>query len=103
MGYCVRRRVTIRRRLQNISKVYKPLGRGDVPSVRCHPCRRLTLGHFRPADHAFTSLEQQRVHQYITQEYSRACLIAYASSPKDGYREGWGSPGTRRSLVRKKA
>jgi len=79
MGYCVRRRVTIRRKLQKISKVYKPLGKGDVPD---------------------------RVHQYITQEYARACLVTYASSPKDGYQDGWGLPGTqyegtqfRRSLL----
>jgi len=68
MGYCVRRRVEIRRKLQKISKVYKPLGKGDVPD---------------------------RVHQYLTQEYARACLVTYASSPKDGYHEGWGLPGTR--------
>jgi len=37
MGYCVRRRVTIRRKLQKISKVYKPLGKGDVPDVSFHP------------------------------------------------------------------
>lgn len=36
MGYCVRRRVAIRRKLQKISKVYKPLGKGDVPDVRYH-------------------------------------------------------------------
>jgi len=79
MGYCVRRRVAIRRKLQKISKVYKPLGKGDVPDG---------------------------VYQYITQEYARACLITYASSPKDGHQEGWGLPGTqyegiqfRRSLL----
>ena len=58
MGYCVRRRVTIRRKLQKISKVYKPLGKGDVPDVSFHPRRRLALGHSRPADHAFMSSEQ---------------------------------------------
>jgi hypothetical protein len=28
------------------------------------------------------------------QEYSRACLIAFESLPKDTDREGWGRPGT---------
>lgn len=28
------------------------------------------------------------------QEYSRACLIAFESLPKDADREGWGRPGT---------
>ena len=36
------------------------------------------------------------MYQYITQEYARACLITYASYPKNGYQEGWGLPGTNR-------
>jgi len=30
------------------------------------------------------------------QEYSRACLIAFESLPKDADRGGWGRPGTSR-------
>ena len=36
----------------------------------------------------------QHVHGYVMQEYTRACLISYESSPKDAEREGWGRPGT---------
>jgi hypothetical protein len=35
----------------------------------------------------------QNVHDFVTQEYSRACLIAFESLPKDAHREGWGRPG----------
>lgn len=52
MGYCVRRRVTIRRKLQKISKVYEPLGRGDVPDVR----PGLTLNHSWLTGYPFASL-----------------------------------------------
>ena len=44
MGYCVRRRVAIRRKLQKISKVCKPLGKGDVPDVRYHYSRSVDAG-----------------------------------------------------------
>ena len=30
----------------------------------------------------------------MQQEYTRACLIAYESRPKDGFQDGWGSPDT---------
>lgn len=33
------------------------------------------------------------------QEYSRACLIAFESLPKDADREGWGRPGTSTLVV----
>lgn len=36
----------------------------------------------------------QHVHEYLTQEYSRTCLISFESLPKDAHREGWGRPGT---------
>ncbi len=42
----------------------------------------------------------QTVFRYIQQEYTRACLIAYESRPKDGYQEGWGRPGTNYEGVR---
>lgn len=48
----------------------------------------------------------QAVHEFISQEYARACLIAYESLPRDTQQEGWGRPGTgydsvqfRRSLL----
>jgi hypothetical protein len=44
--------VAIRRKLQKISEVYKPLGKGDVPDVRYrHPRYQLALEFLRPADH----------------------------------------------------
>lgn len=33
------------------------------------------------------------MHEYISQEYARACLVSYESLPKDAYHEGWGRPG----------
>ena len=38
--------------------------------------------------------------QYIQQEYTRACLIAYESRPKGGFQEGWGQPGTKFEGIR---
>ena len=44
--------MAIRRKLQKISEVYKPLGKGDVPDVRIHhPRYQLALEFSRPADH----------------------------------------------------
>ena len=39
------------------------------------------------------------MYQYIQQEYTRACLIAYESRPKDGVQEGWGKPGTTTQVI----
>jgi len=55
------------RKLQRLSRGRVSLGKGDIP---------------------------KHVHGYVTQEYSRACLIAFESLPKDADREGWGRPGT---------
>lgn len=35
----------------------------------------------------------QSVHKYVTQEFTRACLIAYESLPTDVRHPGWGRPG----------
>ncbi|EPQ60873.1 hypothetical protein GLOTRDRAFT_30498 [Gloeophyllum trabeum ATCC 11539] len=66
IAFCLKRRLAVRRKLQRISKVYKTLEKGDVP---------------------------KSVHQYILQEYTRTCLIAFESQPRDGVQEGWGRPG----------
>ncbi|EPT04258.1 hypothetical protein FOMPIDRAFT_1021942 [Fomitopsis schrenkii] len=71
--YCLKRRLAVHRRLRRISKTYRTLGRADLP---------------------------ERVHRFIQQEYTRACLITYESLPKDGFQEGWGKPETRYAGVR---
>ncbi|PFH54644.1 hypothetical protein AMATHDRAFT_72417 [Amanita thiersii Skay4041] len=70
---CLKRRIAVRLRLQRISKVHKTIGGGDVPDS---------------------------VYRYITQEYVRACLISYTSSPRDAFHEGWGRPGTSHQGIR---
>ncbi|PIL32036.1 hypothetical protein GSI_06740 [Ganoderma sinense ZZ0214-1] len=67
LAFCLKRRIAVHRRLTRISKTFHTLGKHDVPNS---------------------------VYQYIQQEYTRACLIAYESRPKDGFQEGWGKPGT---------
>ncbi|KAK7064460.1 hypothetical protein R3P38DRAFT_44798 [Favolaschia claudopus] len=64
--FCLNRRLAVRLRLQRISKAYTIIRRGDVP----HP-----------------------VHEYMTQEYMRTCLISYESLPTDVFHPGWGRPG----------
>jgi len=56
------------RKLQRLSRGRVALRKGDIP---------------------------KRAHEFVVQEYSRACLIAFESSPKDAHRAGWGKPGTR--------
>ncbi|KAK2461777.1 hypothetical protein APHAL10511_006240 [Amanita phalloides] len=73
LTFCAKRRLAVRLGLQRISKAHRTLGRGDVP---------------------------QTVRKYITQEYIRACLISYATLPKDAFHEGWGRPGTQYEDVR---
>ena len=82
--YCLKRRIAVHRRLQRISKTYRTLGRPDLPEV----------GYLSCLDTARPSWTLQRVHRFIQQEYTRACLITYESLPKDGVQEGWGQPGT---------
>ncbi|KAI0724476.1 hypothetical protein C8T65DRAFT_734097 [Cerioporus squamosus] len=73
LAFCIKRRIAVHRRLQRISKTFHTLGKNDVPDT---------------------------VFRYIQQEYTRACLIAYESRPKDGFQEGWGRPGTKFEGVR---
>lgn len=82
--YCLKRRIAVHRRLQRISKTYRTLGRADLPEVSCSSHRNVS----------HCSWTRQRVHRFIQQEYTRACLITYESLPKDGFQEGWGKPGT---------
>lgn len=79
IAVCLKRRIAVFRRLQRISRGHMAIGKGEVPKA---------------------------VHEFISQEYARACLIAYESLPKDMQQEGWGRPGTgydsvqfRRSLL----
>ncbi|KAK7463765.1 hypothetical protein VKT23_005702 [Stygiomarasmius scandens] len=65
--FFLKRSIAIRFRLQRISKHHKLIGPGDVPNS---------------------------VHDYITKEYVRTCLIANQSLPKEALRPGWGRPGT---------
>ncbi|KAH0838455.1 hypothetical protein J3R83DRAFT_6766 [Lanmaoa asiatica] len=48
----------------------------------------------------------QTVHEYISQEFARSCLISYECQPRETTPPGWGIPGTehggtrfRRSLL----
>ncbi|KAH7924866.1 hypothetical protein BV22DRAFT_1090072 [Leucogyrophana mollusca] len=73
IAFCVKRRISVRRRLQRISKTYNGISRNDVP---------------------------KSVHEYISREYVRSCLVAYESQPRDAVHEGWGRPGTKYSGMR---
>lgn len=53
-----------------------------------------------------TSYSIQAVHEYISQEFARSCLISYECQPRETTHPGWGTPGTehggtrfRRSLL----
>ena len=82
----LRGRISVVRKLHRLSRERVALRKGDVPKVRVRECsgfhhrRRLTIA--------------QHVHEYLTQEYSRTCLISFESLPKYAHREGWGRPGT---------
>ncbi|KAK7694568.1 hypothetical protein QCA50_001754 [Cerrena zonata] len=71
--FCLKRRITVHRRLQRIAKSYQTPGKSEFP---------------KPVFH------------YIQQEYARACLITYEAQPKDGFQEGWGRPGTKYDNMR---
>ncbi|KAF8140089.1 hypothetical protein EV363DRAFT_1393010 [Boletus edulis] len=79
IAFCIKRRIAVRRRLQRISKTHSGINRHDLP---------------------------QPVHEYISQEFARSCLISYECQPRDTTHPGWGKPGTehggtrfRRSLL----
>ncbi|KAF7339713.1 Fruiting body protein SC7 [Mycena sanguinolenta] len=63
--FCVKRRLAVRMRLQRISKAYTIIRRGDVPNS---------------------------VHEYMSQEYMRTCLVSHESVPTDTFHPGWGRP-----------
>ncbi|KAG9314522.1 hypothetical protein JVU11DRAFT_5319 [Chiua virens] len=44
--------------------------------------------------------ESAPVHEYITQEFARACLIAYECQPRETTHSGWGVPGTEHGGIR---
>ncbi|KAH8102592.1 hypothetical protein BXZ70DRAFT_929169 [Cristinia sonorae] len=67
IGFCLKRRIAIHRRLQRISKESRTLERGDVP---------------------------RSVWRYMQQEYARACLVTFEAEPKAAVQQGWGKPGT---------
>ncbi|KAF7310656.1 hypothetical protein HMN09_00608400 [Mycena chlorophos] len=71
--FCLKRRLEVRLRLSRISKNYTLLRRSDAP---------------------------QAVHEYIAQEYMRACLVSHQSLPTEVFHPGWGRPGTKYEGVR---
>ncbi|KAG2754571.1 hypothetical protein P692DRAFT_20719296 [Suillus brevipes Sb2] len=73
IAFCVKRRVAVRRRLQRIAKSHHSIVRREVP---------------------------QPVHEYISQEFARSCLVAHESQPRNTVHSGWGRPGTRLSGIR---
>jgi hypothetical protein len=76
--------------LLSVKEIFQRCVRGGW---RCGPT--LSFGGRLANFHAlFTCLLAQHVHGYVMQEYSRACLIAFESLPKDADRSGWGRPGT---------
>jgi hypothetical protein len=67
------------------------IGQGDVPKVYSCCCSIPIFKRLIP---------HQAVHQYISQEYARACLISYEALPTVAFHEGWGRPGTKYSGLR---
>ncbi|KAF8203095.1 hypothetical protein BJ912DRAFT_340816 [Pholiota molesta] len=72
ISFCVKRRVAVRLKLQRISRTYRTIGRDDLPDS---------------------------VGKYVLQEFTRTCLVAYESLPKNVHHAGWGRPGTEYSGV----
>ncbi|OAX44796.1 hypothetical protein K503DRAFT_764689 [Rhizopogon vinicolor AM-OR11-026] len=73
IALCVKRRIAVRRRLQRISKTHQSITQSEVP---------------------------QPVHEYISQEFARSCLVSYESQPRNTDHSGWGRPGTKLSGIR---
>ena len=42
----------------------------------------------------------QPVHEYISQEFARSCLISYECQPRETTHPGWGIPGTEHGGIR---
>jgi len=72
LAFCLKRRISMFRKLHRLSRGRVALRKGDIP---------------------------KHVHEFVTQEYSRTCLISFESLPKAAHREGWGRPGTRWSGI----
>ncbi|EIW86553.1 hypothetical protein CONPUDRAFT_114994 [Coniophora puteana RWD-64-598 SS2] len=70
---CVKRRITIARKMQRVSKAHTGLNKRDIPKP---------------------------VHDYIMEEYARSCLITYECQPKNTVHLGWGRLGTKYSGMR---
>ncbi|KIJ21588.1 hypothetical protein PAXINDRAFT_165053 [Paxillus involutus ATCC 200175] len=67
IAICIKRRIAVRRRLQRISTAQSGINRSDVPKP---------------------------VHEYISQEFARSCIVSYECQPRDTIHAGWGRPGT---------
>lgn len=88
LAFCVKRRMSVVRKLHRLSRGRVALRKGDVPKVRGR-------NFFFNCSSRMANPIAQHVHEYVTQEYSRTCLISFESLPKDApHREGWGRPGT---------
>ena len=74
LAFCVKRRISVVRKLHRLSRERGALRKANVPKVRVGECSgfhhrgRLTIA--------------QHVHEYLTQEYSRTCLISFESLPE---------------------
>ncbi|KLO20156.1 hypothetical protein SCHPADRAFT_32406 [Schizopora paradoxa] len=73
LAFCLKRRLSVRRRLSRIPTSRMAIAKADVPQV---------------------------VHHAIEEEFLRSCAITHSSHPKVAYREGWGRPGTKFEGVR---
>ncbi|KAH7883754.1 hypothetical protein F5I97DRAFT_1895309 [Phlebopus sp. FC_14] len=72
IAFCIKRRIAVRRRLQRVSKACDGLSTSDVP---------------RP------------VHEYISQEFARSCLVSFECQPRGILHPGLGRPGTEHSGI----
>ncbi|KAF9240954.1 hypothetical protein BU15DRAFT_87512 [Melanogaster broomeanus] len=73
IAFCIKRRIAVRRRLQRVSAAYNRTNRNDVPKP---------------------------VHEYISQEFARSCLVSYECQPRAVIHAGWGRPGTEHGGIR---
>jgi len=73
LAFCLKRRLSVRRRLSRIPTSTMAIAKGDVPRV---------------------------VHHLVEEEFLRSCAITYSSQPQVTYRDGWGRPGTKFEGVR---
>ena len=88
LGFCLKRRISVHRRLQRITKSHHIIGKSDVPKV-CWINVAYKLWNISNSYNFFC----QSVYRHIQQEYARACLVRYESLPKNESQEGWAPPG----------